>query len=61
MDVQTIIVALIVLGALGYAGQMLWRRTKSFAPKNNSCAADCGCEKKQKSRIGEKLHENSKV
>jgi hypothetical protein len=43
MDIQNIIVALVILAAFGYAGQRLWRRVKSFAPKKSSCAADCGC------------------
>lgn len=50
MDVQTIIVAAIVLAALAYAGQMLWRKVKTFSPKNSSCGADCGCEGNSKSR-----------
>jgi hypothetical protein len=51
MDIQNIVVALIVLAALAYVGQMLWQRAKSFAPKKSSCAADCGCEGKAKQKM----------
>ncbi|MGI8786365.1 MAG: FeoB-associated Cys-rich membrane protein [Pyrinomonadaceae bacterium] len=50
MDVQIIIVAVIVLAACLYVGQMIWRKTKSFSSKS-SCGSDCGCEGKQKNKI----------
>lgn len=43
MDFQNIIVAIIILAALFYVGQMLWRKAKSFSSKSSTCAADCGC------------------
>jgi hypothetical protein len=43
MEAQNIIVALIVLAALAYVGQMLWRKAKAFSPKKSSCESDCGC------------------
>lgn len=42
MTFQNIAAFLIILGALGYVGSMLWRKTKSFSPKSG-CANDCGC------------------
>jgi hypothetical protein len=48
MDLQTIIVILIVLAALVYAGNIFLGKIKSFKPKDNSCGADCGCESKVK-------------
>ena len=45
---QNIIVALIILGALVYVGNILRQKVKSFKPKDNSCGADCGCESKAK-------------
>ena len=44
MDIQTIIVALIILAAMLYAGNLLRHKIKAFRPKDNSCGADCGCE-----------------
>jgi hypothetical protein len=43
MDIQTIIVGLIIFGALAYVGQILFGKLKSFSAKNSSCAANCGC------------------
>ncbi len=51
MNVQNIIVALIVLAALLYVGNILRHKVKSFKPKDASCGADCGCESKSKSRV----------
>ena len=48
MNFQNIIVAIIILAALVYVGTMLWNKMKSFAPKDSSCGADCGCEAKVK-------------
>ena len=45
MDVQYIIVALIILAALGYAAWMFIGKTKAFS-KKNGCADDCGCSSK---------------
>lgn len=42
MDVQNIVVAIIVIAALAYVGQIVWRKTKSFSSKSD-CGADCGC------------------
>ncbi|HEX8367176.1 MAG TPA: FeoB-associated Cys-rich membrane protein [Pyrinomonadaceae bacterium] len=39
-------VAIIILAAAVYVGQMIWRKAKS-ASKNSSCAADCGCDSKK--------------
>jgi hypothetical protein len=48
MDIQTIIVVLIIVGALVYAGNILRHKIKAFKPKDNSCGTDCGCESKAK-------------
>lgn len=42
MDTQTIIVLLIILAAILYAGSSLVRKRRSFSPKS-ACADDCGC------------------
>jgi hypothetical protein len=47
MDAQTIIVGLIVLAAIIYAGNILRQKIKAFKPKSISCGADCGCESKK--------------
>jgi hypothetical protein len=46
MDFQIIIVALIILAALLYAGRNVWRKLKAFKPKQKSCGTDCGCGEK---------------
>ncbi|HEX8733701.1 MAG TPA: FeoB-associated Cys-rich membrane protein [Pyrinomonadaceae bacterium] len=46
MDIQTIIVAIIILFATAYVGRMIWQKAKS-ASKNSACAADCGCDSKK--------------
>jgi hypothetical protein len=51
MELQSIIVALIILTALVYAGNILRHKIKAFKPKDNSCGADCGCDSKTKVKI----------
>jgi hypothetical protein len=51
MDIQNIIVGLIILAALFYAGNILRQKIKAFKPKDNSCGADCGCESKTKIKV----------
>jgi hypothetical protein len=46
MDIQTIIAAIIILGAAVYVSQMIWQKAKSAA-KSSACAADCGCDAKK--------------
>lgn len=46
MDLQTVIVALIILGALAFAGNSLRQKLGAFRPKDKSCGTNCGCEKK---------------
>ena len=45
MDLQFIIVALIILAAVAFAGNNLRRKIKAFKPKTDSCGAGCGCGK----------------
>jgi hypothetical protein len=45
MDFQYIIVAFIILSALGYATWMFIGKTKAFS-KKPGCADDCGCSSK---------------
>ncbi|MDQ3798365.1 MAG: FeoB-associated Cys-rich membrane protein [Acidobacteriota bacterium] len=47
MDIQTIIVAIIILGAAVYVGQAIWQKAKSAAKNSTACAADCGCDAKK--------------
>jgi hypothetical protein len=42
MDAQLLIVSLILLIAIAFAGRAIYRRTRSFSPKSG-CDADCGC------------------
>ena len=42
MAIENIVVTLIVLAAVGYAGSMLWKKIGAFSTKK-SCGADCGC------------------
>jgi hypothetical protein len=42
MDVQNIIVYLIVLAAVIYAGKSVWGKVKSFSVKSG-CGNNCGC------------------
>ena len=46
MEIQTIIVAIIILIALFYVGKMALAKVKSFSPKSN-CGNDCSCDSKQ--------------
>jgi hypothetical protein len=46
MEGQTIVVALIVIGAAAYSGSLLWKRFRSFSVKKAACADDCGCSAK---------------
>jgi len=43
MNAQNIIVGLIVLLALLYAGKIALEKVKSFSTKSASCGSDCGC------------------
>jgi hypothetical protein len=51
MNIQNIIVALIILAALVYVGNILRQKVKSFKPKAGSCGADCGCDSKAKAKF----------
>jgi len=42
MNFQYILAALIIAGALSYAGVVFWKKTRSFSPKSG-CGSDCGC------------------
>jgi hypothetical protein len=42
MDFQLIIVLIVIVGALAFAGLTLARKAKGFSIKND-CGADCGC------------------
>ncbi|PYT00932.1 MAG: hypothetical protein DMF63_04500 [Acidobacteria bacterium] len=46
-DLQTIIAALLIIGALAYASVVLLRKTRAFSRKG-ACADDCGCSSKSK-------------
>lgn len=48
MDLQTIIVAIIILLAFLYVGKNILRKTRAFSPKSTSCGSDCGCGTEQK-------------
>jgi len=48
MNIQNFIVALIILAALVYVGNILRQKVRSFKPKDNSCGAGCGCDNKLK-------------
>lgn len=45
MDLQFIIVGLIILAAVAFAGNSLRRKISAFKPKAGSCGAGCGCDK----------------
>ena len=47
MDVQLAIVAIVIFGALAYAGYMFARKAKAFSPRS-ACDSDCGCSGKTK-------------
>lgn len=48
MELQTVIVALIILASMLYVGNLLRLKIKAFKPKTDSCGASCGCEKASK-------------
>ncbi len=50
MNLQAIIVAIIVLAALAYVGQMIRRKLKAFSSKS-SCGVGCGCDAKQSNKV----------
>lgn len=50
MNIQNIIVAIIVIAALTYVGQIIWRKTKSFSSKSG-CGSDCGCSNNSKQKV----------
>jgi len=54
MNAQNIIVAVIVLGALLYVGNILRRKVRAFKPKDASCGADCGCGTDKPSKLAVK-------
>jgi hypothetical protein len=47
MATQNIIVALIIIAALVYAGNLLRQKVAAFKPKDGSCGSDCGCDSKK--------------
>ena len=50
MDIQTIIVLLIVTGALGYFALGMVKKAKAFQPKAD-CGDDCGCGSTSKKAV----------
>ena len=50
MDIQTVIVLLIVTGALLYFGSGMLKKARSFAPKAD-CGDDCGCGSTSKKAV----------
>ena len=46
-DLQSIIAAILIIGALAYAAVALSRKTRAFSRKS-ACADDCGCSSKSK-------------
>ncbi|MDQ2745794.1 MAG: FeoB-associated Cys-rich membrane protein [Acidobacteriota bacterium] len=50
MNIQSLIVAVIVIAALAYVGQIIWRKARSFSSKSG-CASDCGCSGSAKRKI----------
>lgn len=49
MNIQYIIVLFIVVGAIGYVGNMFWQKAKSTT-KKGGCGSDCGCGTKAKAK-----------
>ena len=45
MDLQYLIVAFLILGAIVLAGRAAWKRTRSFSTKSG-CESGCGCSAK---------------
>ena len=43
MDFQTVIVAIIIVFAIGFISLNLWRKVKSFSVKSD-CGDNCGCD-----------------
>ncbi|MCA2982415.1 FeoB-associated Cys-rich membrane protein [Gemmatimonas sp.] len=43
MTTESVVVWLIVAGALGYVGRMVWRATAAARQPKNGCGSDCGC------------------
>ena len=50
MDVQVLIVVLIVVGALVYAGAGVVKKVNAFRPKAG-CGDDCGCGSTSKKAV----------
>lgn len=48
MNLQLFLAAIIVFGAITYAGVVFWKKTRSFSAKPG-CDADCGCGGAKKS------------
>jgi hypothetical protein len=46
-DLQSIVAALLIIGALSYAAVVFSRKTRAFSRKG-ACADDCGCSSKSK-------------
>ena len=46
-DMQTYVVAFVIVFALAFAGVTVWRKVRSFSTKRG-CEADCGCGEKSK-------------
>jgi hypothetical protein len=42
MNLQLVIAAFILFGAIAYASVVFWKKTRSFSAKSG-CDADCGC------------------
>jgi hypothetical protein len=47
LELQNILAALLLGGALTYAATMLWQKMRAFSRKAD-CADDCGCSSKTK-------------
>ena len=47
LDIQSIIAALLLVGAFAYAATMLWKKTRAFSMKAD-CGGECGCSSKTK-------------
>ncbi|HLA95132.1 MAG TPA: FeoB-associated Cys-rich membrane protein [Pyrinomonadaceae bacterium] len=42
MEPQNIVVGLIILSALAYAGSLVWKKSRAFS-KKGECGTGCGC------------------
>jgi len=49
VDIQLLIVAAVIVGALVFAGLTFARKTRGFSAKAD-CGADCGCGKQAQKR-----------